>query len=64
MPSLQATLLSNTSNILTTGLLGFALFGEQLSARWAAGVALLLAGLFLITKASTLKASEDDKKVQ
>lgn len=52
LPSLQATLLSTSSNILITGLLGWLLFSEALPPRWFGGVALIIGGLYLISHAS------------
>lgn len=52
LPSLQATLISNAANMAVTGAAGFAAFSEPLGARWLAGIACVLCGLVLISKAS------------
>jgi drug/metabolite transporter (DMT)-like permease len=52
LPSLQATLISNAANMCVTGAAGFAAFSEPLGARWLAGIACVLCGLMLISKAS------------
>ncbi|KAF8066244.1 truA1 [Scenedesmus sp. PABB004] len=52
LPSLQATVLANAANMLVTGLLGRWLFGEAITMRWAAGIALVIAGLLLISRAA------------
>jgi hypothetical protein len=49
LPSLQATVVSNAANIVATGVLGHTLFGERLTWRWLAGVAIVISGLALIT---------------
>jgi drug/metabolite transporter (DMT)-like permease len=55
--SLQAMHLSNTSvatmcnfaiSFVFSGILGWALFGEHVSAQWAAGMALVLAGVYCL----------------
>ncbi|WIA34191.1 hypothetical protein OEZ86_012549 [Tetradesmus obliquus] len=48
LPSLQATVLSTAANMAATGLLGHLLFAEAISRQWAAGIALVSAGLLLI----------------
>ncbi|KAF6258703.1 pseudouridine synthase [Scenedesmus sp. NREL 46B-D3] len=50
LPSLQATVLSTAANMAATGLLGQLLFAEHISTKWAAGIALVTAGLLLICK--------------
>jgi hypothetical protein len=52
LPSLQATVLGNASNLAATGALGALLFGEPITARWAVGVATVGAGLWLISRAA------------
>ncbi|GAX82555.1 hypothetical protein CEUSTIGMA_g9981.t1 [Chlamydomonas eustigma] len=51
LPSLQATVLSLSTNILATGLLGGLLFREHLTPSWFLGAACILCGVFLINKA-------------
>lgn len=58
LPSLQATVLSNASNLACTGALGALLFGEPVTARWAAGVATVGAGLWLISRAAAGSSPE------
>lgn len=56
LPSLQATVLSNASNLAATGALSALLFGEPVTPRWAAGVATVGAGLWLISRAAAPSA--------
>ncbi|GBF88550.1 tRNA pseudouridine synthase A [Raphidocelis subcapitata] len=58
LPSLQVTVLVQGANIVATGLLGHALFGELLTARWLAGVAAVMSGLALICLSAAGPAPE------
>jgi drug/metabolite transporter (DMT)-like permease len=64
LPSLQATVLSNASNIAATGCLGALLFGEPVTPRWVAGVATVGAGLWLISRAASAGSAGSARPVQ
>mmetsp|Transcript_14827 Transcript_14827/g.41712 ORF Transcript_14827/g.41712 Transcript_14827/m.41712 type:complete len:162 (+) Transcript_14827:80-565(+) len=53
LPSLQATIVNTTTNLTTTGLLGYCVFSEDLSSRWLAGAALVVCGTGLVLMAAT-----------
>ncbi|GMH44631.1 hypothetical protein BSKO_12583 [Bryopsis sp. KO-2023] len=59
LPSLQATVLSNASNISLTGLMGYFAYSEDLSWSWCCGIVLLFCGTILVTA-----AGQDDSKPQ
>ncbi|WCJ35137.1 hypothetical protein M5689_016404 [Euphorbia peplus] len=60
LSSLQATVTNFATNFLSSGLAGFALFDEHLSARWFAGALLIVIGVVILSKSSIeQKASID-----
>nr|GMD99289.1 Drug/metabolite transporter [Ipomoea batatas] len=52
LSSLQATVTNFATNFLSSGLAGFLLFKEPLPLQWFAGAALIVAGVFVMTKSS------------
>ncbi|KAK1273183.1 hypothetical protein QJS04_geneDACA015208 [Acorus gramineus] len=57
LSSLQATVTNFAMNFLSSGLAGFFLFEESLSSKWFAGAALIVLGVFVLSKSSS-----DDRK--
>nr|GMD98440.1 Drug/metabolite transporter [Ipomoea batatas] len=52
LSSLQATVTNFATNFLSSGLAGFLLFKEPLPLQWFAGAALIVAGVFVMSKSS------------
>ncbi|XP_065881838.1 uncharacterized protein [Euphorbia lathyris] len=60
LSSLQATVTNFATNFLSSGLAGFILFEEDLSAQWFAGALLIVIGVVILSKSSIeQKASID-----
>ncbi len=57
--SVQVTGIVCAVNFLLSGLFGWLLFGEQLSARWALGAGLLVAGVWLLSSSDDERASKE-----
>ncbi|KAL2892832.1 Transmembrane protein 42 [Bienertia sinuspersici] len=60
LSSLQATVTNFATNFLSSGLAGFFLFGEALPTKWFAGAALIVVGVFILTKSSIEKKENID----
>ncbi|OAY22739.2 uncharacterized protein LOC122722384 [Manihot esculenta] len=52
LSSLQATVTNFATNFLSSGLAGFLLFKEALSAQWFAGALLIVIGVVILSKSS------------
>ena len=64
LPSLQATVLSLSANILVSGALGRLLFREPLALTWLLGAGCIICGVALITQAAAVPpkvAAEPDQ---
>ncbi|XP_011083481.1 uncharacterized protein LOC105166007 [Sesamum indicum] len=55
LSSLQATVTNFATNFLSSGLAGFFLFEEALSAKWFAGALLIVIGVIVLSKSSIEK---------
>ncbi|OVA12608.1 Drug/metabolite transporter [Macleaya cordata] len=60
LSSLQATVTNFATNFLSSGLAGFYLFDEPLSAQWFAGALLVVLGVFVLSKSSVEKKASSD----
>ncbi|KAK9165248.1 hypothetical protein Scep_000439 [Stephania cephalantha] len=60
LSSLQATVTNFAANFLSSGLAGFYLFGEVLSAKWFAGASLIVVGVFILSKSSVARKQSSD----
>ncbi|KAL5706567.1 hypothetical protein ACHQM5_024717 [Ranunculus cassubicifolius] len=55
LSSLQATVTNFATNFLSSGLAGFFLFNEPMSARWFLGAVLIVLGVLVLSKSSVEK---------
>lgn len=62
--TLRATTLNSTISFVLSGVLGAVLFGEELTARWSAGMAVGMAGLALFQTGQSQHGTALSKKLQ